>query len=91
MNGEKSLFLQIRTFHLKLQTLKQQIEISPCGWKQKDEISSVNLTGRYLKMYNVALATSINTLNKCSHMDSRTMPLTITAVAANHCLIHVTL
>lgn len=42
-------------------------------------------------MYNAALATSINTLKKCAHMDSKTMPLTITAVAANHCLIHVTL
>lgn len=69
MNGEKSLFLQIRTFHLKLQTLKQQTEIGPDGWKQKDEIRSVNLTGKYLKTHNVALATSINTLKRCAHMD----------------------
>lgn len=29
VNGEESLFLHIRTFHLKLQTVEQQTQIRP--------------------------------------------------------------
>lgn len=42
VNGEQSLFLHFRTFHLKLQTFEQQTEICPQGCKQHGEISYIN-------------------------------------------------